>query len=260
MINQIPSSSTGAWPLVPDASSQKGSAAETQTAHPTYFQPAPTEDADSPSKKSITPESLGIKKGHVGLATFMYETMYKAKEENDNFSNRIAKEHSGKVITAPMKSIDRSLTKIDNDYAGDMGKIKDITRSTVIINSDKIDDVLSDLQKKEGMNIKHINGDVDPLGYSGINATYKAKEGGNCELQVITPAMIFGKMNTSTAKSMLGEEYCRRLEEASGQKGGLGHGFYEQYRTIDPNSEKAKDIAQQSKDYYAAIRNNEFSL
>ena len=205
-------------------------------------------------------EGLGIKKGHTKLATFIYEKMYTSKSENDDFSKKIAKDYGGKLITAPMKTIDRALTKINNDYGGDMGKIKDLTRTTVIINSEKVDNVVSDLEKKGGINIKRIDGDVDPLGYSGINATYKSEAGGNCEMQVITPAMIFGKMNPSTAKSMLGEDYCKQLEETSGQKGGLGHKFYEQYRTLDPNSTEAKDIAQQSKNYYAAIRSSEFAL
>ncbi len=213
-----------------------------------------------PSTDHSAPERFGIKKGHTRLATFIYEKMYTSKSENDDFSKTIAKEHGGKVITAPMKTIDRALTKISNDYGGDMSKIKDLTRTTVIINSDKVDNVVSDLEKKGGINIKKIDGDVDPLGYSGINATYKSTAGGNCEMQVITPAMIFGKMNSSTAKSMLGEEYCKQLEETSGQKGGLGHKFYEQYRTLDPSSAEAKDIAQQSKDYYAAIRNSELAL
>lgn len=213
----------------------------------------------APASNNAT-EGLGIKKGHTKLATFIYEKMYTSKSENDDFSKTIAKEYGGKVITAPMKTIDRALTKISNDYGGDMGKIKDLTRTTVIINSDKVDNVVSDLEKKGGINIKKIDGNVDPLGYSGINATYKSTVGGNCEMQVITPAMIFGKMNASTAKSMLGEDYCRRLEETSGQKGGLGHKFYEQYRTLDPSSSEAKDIAQQSKNYYAAIRGSELAL
>lgn len=213
-----------------------------------------------PPTNNSDPERLGIKKGHTKLATFIYEKMYTSKSENDDFSKKIAKDYGGKLITAPMKTIDRALTKINNDYGGDMGKIKDLTRTTVIINSAKVDNVVSDLEKKDGINIKRIDGDVDPLGYSGINATYKSEAGGNCEMQVITPAMIFGKMNPSTAKSMLGEDYCKQLEETSGQKGGLGHKFYEQYRALDPNSTEAKDIAQQSKNYYAAIRSSEFAL
>lgn len=213
-----------------------------------------------PPENAISPESLNIKKGHVGLATFIYEKMYASKAENDNFSGNIAKDFGGKLITAPMKTIDRALTKINNDYAGDRSKIKDITRTTVIINSDKVDNVVAKLESKGDINIKKIDGNVDPLGYSGINATYKSEAGGNCEMQVITPAMIFGKMNASTAKTMLGEEYCKQLEETSGQKGGLGHKFYEQYRTLDPGSVEAQNIAQQSKSYYAAIRSSELAL
>lgn len=69
-----------------------------------------------------------------------------------------------------------------------------------------------------------------------------------------SPAMIYAKESEPLARALLGDSVYNSVAARSGVPGGLGHGFYEQWRVLDPNSPAALSIAQQSRAYYDAVR------
>jgi hypothetical protein len=74
------------------------------------------------------------------------------------------------------------------------------------------------------------------------------------EIQVYSPAMIYGKESEPLARALLGDSVYNSIAARSGVPSGLGHGFYEQWRVLNPNSSAAASIAQQSRAYYDAVR------
>ncbi|STQ91106.1 VENN motif pre-toxin domain-containing protein [Iodobacter fluviatilis] len=184
---------------------------------------------------------------------FAYKKAPEAKLEVDLIADKIAETFGGRVAKSPIKSKERAIYKIENDYFGDVSKIKDLARNTIIIDSDQISRVTSDLIKN-GANVKIVNGADDLLGYSGVNATVKTKSGIFAEIQVNSPEMIFAKEPEALARGLLGDRLYDSISATSGVPGGLGHKFYERWRVLDQNSSEAKIIQKQSKAYYEAIR------
>ncbi|MCK5871066.1 MAG: hypothetical protein KAG45_10650, partial [Methyloprofundus sp.] len=122
-----------------------------------------------------------------------------AKREIDGLADEIADSVNGKVAKAPIKSKDRAVEKIVNDYEGDPSKIKDLARNTIITSDKDLDSVVAQLREK-GANVKIIDGKSDPLGYSGVNTTVKTNKGLTGEIQVNTPEMIYAKEPESMAR------------------------------------------------------------
>lgn len=176
-----------------------------------------------------------------------------AKIEIDSMADEIVEMFGGRVAKAPIKSQERAIEKIMNDYDGDATKIKDLARNTIVVSPEKMDAVVAELVNR-GANVKVINGATDPLGYSGINSTIKTQTGIFGEVQVNTPAMIYAKESEPMARVLLGDDLYTSIASKSGMPGGQGHKFYEQWRVLSPNSYQAQAIAEQSRAYYEAIR------
>jgi hypothetical protein len=168
-------------------------------------------------------------------------------------ADEIASMFGGQVAKAPIKSQERAIQKIMNDYGGDASRIKDLARNTIIVSPDKMDSVVAELAKR-GANVKVINGATDPLGYSGVNSTIKTQAGIFGEVQVNTPAMIYAKESEAMSRILLGDHMYSSIAARSGISGGQGHKFYEQWRVLSPNSTQAQSIAEQSRANYEAIR------
>lgn len=102
--------------------------------------------------------------------------------------------------------------------------------------------------------VKVINGETDPLGYSGVNSTIKTKAGIFGEIQVNTPEMIYAKESEAMARVLLGDDLYGSVASRSGVAVGQGHKFYEQWRGLNPASTQTQSISEQSRSYYDAIR------
>jgi hypothetical protein len=176
-----------------------------------------------------------------------------AKLEIDSMADEIAKMYGGQVAKAPIKSQERAIHKIMNDYGGDATKIKDLARNTIVVSPEKMDAVVAELAKR-GANVKVINGATDPLGYSGVNSTIKTQAGIFGEVQVNTPAMIYAKESESMARVLLGDDLYASIAARSGIPGGQGHKFYEQWRILPDTDPGRSAIELQSKAYYDSIR------
>lgn len=90
------------------------------------------------------------------------------------------------------------------------------------------------------------------LGYSGTIINVKIKDS-ICEIQINTPQMIFAKEKEEIAKKLLGKDLFDKIKDKLEIQGGLGHEFYEKFRTSDSLKEKEK-IEKLSKAYYEKIR------
>lgn len=176
-----------------------------------------------------------------------------AKAEIDATADQLAAQYGGRVAKAPIKSQERAIEKITNDYDGDPTRIKDLARNTIIVESDQVGAVAAELSNR-GANVKIIDGAGDPLGYSGVNSTVKTRAGIPAEIQVNSPEMIYAKESEPLARGLLGDETYNAVAEKTGVPGGLGHKYYEEWRVLDKNSAEAKAIAEKSRAYYEAVR------
>ena len=58
-------------------------------------------------------------------------------------ADEIADMFGAQVVKAPIKSQERAIQKIMNDYGGDASRIKDLVRNTIIVSPDKMDLVVA---------------------------------------------------------------------------------------------------------------------
>ncbi len=183
----------------------------------------------------------------------IYEKAPAAKLEIDSVADELAEMFDGQVSKAPIKSRERAIQKIVNEYGGDSTRIKDLARNTIIVHPDKIDTVIAELVQR-GSSVKVVSADTNPLGYSGINSTRKTQAGIIGETQVNTPAMIYAKEPESMARVLLGDDLYDSMKDKSGVVGGLGHKLYEQWRILPDHDASRAVLEAQSKAYYDSIR------
>ena len=195
--------------------------------------------------------ALGVR--HIQSGPYLYGRAPLAKREIDSIADEVAGAFGGRVAKAPLKSRDRAAQKIIGDYGGDASQIKDLARNTIIVPEGRMDQVAVELARR-GATVKQIRSSTDPLGYSGINAFMKTRSGVLAEIQVNSPAMIYGKSSPDIARRILGEETFSAIATRSGVVGGQGHRFYEQWRVLDWNTPQARAIAMRSRAYYDAVR------
>gem|GEM_PF-5008383 len=157
------------------------------------------------------------------------------------------------VAKAPLKSPERAIEKIQMDYAGDSGRIKDLVRNTIIAENHKIDAVRNELAMR-GAQLKIIDGNADPMGYSGTNSTIVTQVGTTAEVQINSPEMIYAKETEANARVVLGESLYQSIADKVKIKGGQGHELYEIWRSLPETSPKRSDLEAQSKAYYDSVR------
>ena len=139
--------------------------------------------------------------------------------------------------------------KILLDYDGDAQRIKDLARNTILVREDQVT-ALADLFRQYGANIKVIEPSSNSLGYRGVNATYMTASGIMAETQISTPLMIYAKFRAEKARHILGAAQYDCIEFHTGVPGGVGRELYTRWRTLSPQSIKAQQLAQQSREYY----------
>lgn len=204
-------------------------------------------DSKSTSKKSRKPNDTESQ------IEEMYTKAPKAKEEIDAIADEIANTVGGEVAKALLKGKARALEKVKNDYEGDATRIKDIARNTIVVPNDQFDNTVN-LLKQRGAKVKVIDGETDPMGYSGANSVIKTKSGLPAEIQVNTPEMIYAKEKPEIAKTIIGADKYNEIAKKTGIPGGKGHELYEKYRVLQDGDPEAEVLREQSKEYYNQIR------
>src|ERR1017187_219257 len=211
------------------------------------------------ARTAPTPKPFEKPTGRAKELDALYEKAPAAKKEIDELAADVAKQHGGKVAEAPLKSRARAMQKIDNEYRGDVSRIKDLARNTIIVPAGKETAALESLMKAnpniKPANVKLTDPASDPLGYSGVIVTVPTKSGLPAEIQINTPEMIFAKEKPEVARNILGQETYQRIASQPGlPPGGQGHLLYEEWRSLPADSPKAAEIETRSRAYYDAFR------
>jgi hypothetical protein len=170
--------------------------------------------------------------------------------EVQELAEGIAERFGGVVTPINYKSFDSISRKCKTEGCTPFD-LKDAVRNTIIVDEDKIEDVLSALEES-GMVLRIKRQTPDKfMGYSGNIVNITTSNGMTAEIQVNTAKMIYAKETPAVAKSILGEDVWNRIAKETGLEGGLGHKYYEQFRVLDKLSPKAAEIEGLSKEYYS---------
>lgn len=170
--------------------------------------------------------------------------------EVQDLAEGIAERFGGVVTPINYKSFDSISRKCKTEGCTPFD-LKDAVRNTIIVDEDKIEDVLSALEES-GMVLRIKRQTPDKfMGYSGNIVNITTSSGMTAEIQVNTAKMIYAKETPAVAKSILGEDVWNRIAKETGLEGGLGHKYYEQFRVLDKLSPKAAEIEGLSKEYYS---------
>lgn len=184
------------------------------------------------------------------------------KDEVQAFAISVAAEFGGRITPVNLKtraSIIRKLSTAEVNH--DAHAIKDAVRTTIIVDSDKVEGVRSYFKqiKSSGGNVQRIKVQAGSvfLGYTGTIVNINGANGLTAEIQVNTPKMIYAKEPPEDAKRIIGEALWRKIRRETGLPGGLGHKYYEQYRLLtyeQQQSELGREIARKSEEYYSHFK------
>lgn len=170
--------------------------------------------------------------------------------EVQGLAESIAERFGGVVTPINYKSFGSIARKCKTEGCSPFD-LKDVVRNTIIVDADKIEDVLSALESQGNvLRIKRQTPDQF-MGYSGNIVNITTSNGTVAEIQVNTAKMIYAKETPAVAKSILGEDVWNKIAKETGLEGGLGHKFYEQFRVLDKMSPKALEIERLSREYYS---------
>ena len=189
------------------------------------------------------------------------ELMEKAKSAEtsvSSLSNSIAEKFGGYSTPVNFKSYDSIKRKANSDYNGNVNKIQDSIRTTIILDEKNIEKCLENIQKNTNFIRIKVQTPDKYMGYSATITNIKTNHGVIGEIQVNTAKMIYAKEKPNVAKSVLGEDVWNKIKKETGMQGGLGHKFYEEFRILDKNiPEQAKkmiEIEKRSREYYKHFR------
>ncbi len=181
-----------------------------------------------------------------------------AKKQIDTIGRKLAKSAKNGILAAPgFKGRQRALEKVVDDYRGDVTKLTDVVRNTVVVRSTKdfhkVARVALKESKKTLVDYKRVVPANDAWGYSGINMKLKATNGMIGETQINTAWMIYGKEKQKDAVSILGRDLYDKIADKVKVGSGKGHAFYEIGRNTKDAVLKAK-VQKESTEYYNLIR------
>ena len=172
-----------------------------------------------------------------------------------DISNGTAQMFGGYSTPVNLESKESILRKANADYEGNVWKVLDSVRTTLILPENQIEKCIAFLEREHNL-FRDTKRQLPQhfMGYSGNIVNIRLKNGLIGEIQINTEKMIFAKNSKSTAIKILGENRWNEIYREVGVEGGLGHKFYEQWRILHPKSKEAKEIAEKSFAYYALFR------
>jgi hypothetical protein len=183
--------------------------------------------------------------------------MVKAKEsgaEVEKIGQTIASQFGGNLSVIDYKSAGSIARKANDYYKGNVNKVKDTVRNTIILDKHKIEESIKYAKQLPGYVKTNLrNPGSDSLGYKGCAIVYRTKNGIYAEVQINTPEMIYAKETESRARKMIGNEKYDEIYKHTGIKGGMGHKLFEEWRTLkdEGNLKRKENIEKESKEYYS---------
>lgn len=182
----------------------------------------------------------------------------KARGIGNNFKaigETISEKVGGIVTPVNYKSFSSMYRKLITENI-EITDIKDAVRSTIIVDKNKIDDVIMNLKHLDTF-IRHKEQKAEIFnGYSGNIINLSMPNNIVAEIQVNTAKMIYAKETEVNAKRILGEELWNKIRMETKMQGGLGHKYYEEIRLLNkvtdlPRIERLKRL---SEEYYSHFR------
>lgn len=182
----------------------------------------------------------------------------KAREIGNNFKTigeTISEKVGGIVTPVNYKSFSSMYRKLLTENSN-ITDIKDAVRSTIIVDKDKIKEVVFNLKHLDTF-IRHKEQKAEIFnGYSGNIINLSMSNNIVAEIQVNTAKMIYAKETEVNSKRILGEELWNKIRMETKMQGGLGHKYYEEIRLLNkvtdlPRIERLKRL---SEEYYSHFR------
>lgn len=122
------------------------------------------------------------------------------KPQFDQINRDIAEKVGGTYKAAPIKGVDRVIEKSTAEYGGDVTQIKDLVRSTIIVDSQqKVDDAIKMIAEKyeinpdTSRNLFNPNAVASKDGYRDAKFNVMLDGGMMMEIQINTPQMMMAK-------------------------------------------------------------------
>jgi len=196
------------------------------------------------------------KKGRVGQRYGPYKGFFnndeyisKSIDNLQEFSElmlEVKKETNLILSKIGVKSKERIKEKSNNEYRGDVTKVKDIIRCTLIYTNNRNDDLVEgSLKKKFKLVEKKVQLSSKFDGYSGTIYRVKFSNGCYGEIQYNHAAMIYLKESKEDIlKYYYSEDLWSSIDRISSVKSGLGHKMYEQIRVLEKKV-KSKSISRE---------------
>lgn len=171
--------------------------------------------------------------------------------EVQEFAEYIADRNNGFVTPISYKSASSIMRKVSTERISPYD-IKDAVRTTIIVPKENIEEVLKDLSIDESFIRLKRQKPESFMGYSGNVVNIKTSNGLIAEIQVNTAKMIYAKEKPIDAKRILGNKLWNEIRKQTSVEGGLGHGYYEKARVLNPiiDKEKYDSIVEKSVSYY----------
>lgn len=170
----------------------------------------------------------------------------------------LASKYGGVVTDINYKSTQSIERKCATDRTNP-SSLKDVVRTTIIVDEDKIESVLSELSDNE-MFVRLKRQRPEKFnGYSGNIVNMRMPRNGiQGEIQVNTAKMIYAKEPESVARKILGDKVWESISKETGLEGGLGHKYYEEIRVLDMLDPKQKEmriqLEKKMREYYKNFR------
>jgi hypothetical protein len=176
--------------------------------------------------------------------------------EVDMMTNEYAQNFGGLRTPVNLKSKESIVRKVNDELNGDVSKLKDSVRTTVIIEENKLNDVYNTILKDPRFESVKLQTPDKYLGYSGVLANFKTEQGIYAEIQVNSAKIIYAKEEAKAAKSILGDDLWTQMDKKYKGIGGHGHEYYDEYRKLNPikNAIERDEIERISKEYYDTFR------
>lgn len=184
------------------------------------------------------------KKGRVGMRyspnkgfESVSEYISKSIKNLDEFTKSMSeiREETGLILSKiGIKSKERIEEKANNDYNGDITKVKDIIRCTLINTKENSQNFVEQSLKKRFKNIeKKVQSAEDFNGYSGVIYRVQFENGCYGEVQFNHPVMIYLKESKeSILKNYYSYELWDSINKVSSVLPGLGHKMYKEIRAL----------------------------
>jgi hypothetical protein len=212
----------------------------------------PDQPRDDHGRFATSGGASGEKPFHARLKERMVEAAT-AKTEID--TQAVGIDFGSETIAVPLKSWNRASEKVEREYGGNPERITDLARNTILAQPGTEHQVLGSLLEKYPSAVVKIHtADDNPLGYAGILVKVPTNSDGGAEVQIVSPMTVYAKEAPAVAKQMLGESVWHSFNVRSDlPPPGLGHKYYETWRTASPTSPEFQRIPSECREYYGAF-------